>query len=100
VFVADELSLRLAPDELRALAEPLVPKFRSNPQGGTAPLDDRAVFTAIVYVLTSGCDGGICRRRSGCRSSPRTAGWANQPGRDWTSAIIDAPSVRAKKGAR
>ena len=56
MFVADQLSLRLVPDELWALAEPLIPKFRPRPQGGgTAPLDDRAVFTAIVYVLTSGC---------------------------------------------
>ena len=56
MFVAVQLSLRLVPDELWALAEPLIPKFRPRPQGGgTAPLDDRAVFTAIVYVLTSGC---------------------------------------------
>jgi transposase len=56
VFVADQLSLRLVPDELWALAEPLIPEFQPRPQGGgTAPLDDRAVFTAIVYVLTSGC---------------------------------------------
>jgi transposase len=56
VFVADPSSLRLVPDELWALAEPLMPKFRPRPQGeSTAPLDDRVVFTAIVYVLTSGC---------------------------------------------
>ena len=56
MLVADQLSLRLVPDELWALAEPLIPEFRPRPQGGgTAPLDDRAVFTAIVYVLTSGC---------------------------------------------
>jgi transposase len=54
--MADRLSLRLVPDELWALVEPLVPKFAPRPQGGgTAPLDARVVFTAIVYVLTSGC---------------------------------------------
>ena len=42
------------PDELWALAEPLVPEFKPRPHGGgTAPLPARAVFAAIVYVLTS-----------------------------------------------
>jgi hypothetical protein len=51
--VVDRLSMRLVPDELWALVEPLVPEFRARPQGGgTAPLPARAVFTAIVYVLT------------------------------------------------
>jgi transposase len=51
----DELSLRLVPDELWALVEPLIPAFVARPQGGgTAPVDDRAVFTVFVFVLTSG----------------------------------------------
>jgi hypothetical protein len=51
--VIDRLSLRLVPDELWALAQPLIPQFTPRPQGGgTAPVDDRAVLTAIVYVLT------------------------------------------------
>ena len=50
------LSERLVPDELWLLARPLIPRFQPRPQGGgTAPLPDRAVLTAIVYVLTSGC---------------------------------------------
>ncbi|MFJ5779771.1 transposase [Streptomyces sp. NPDC093094] len=50
------LSQRLVPDELWALVAPLLPSFASRPQGGgTAPCDERAVFTAVVYVLTSGC---------------------------------------------
>ncbi len=54
--VVDDLSLRLVPDELWALARPLIPRFGARRQGGgTAPVDDRAVFTAIVFVLTSGC---------------------------------------------
>jgi transposase len=54
--VVDDLSLRLVPNELWALAQPLIPGFDLRPQGGgTAPVDDRAVFTAIVFVLTSGC---------------------------------------------
>ena len=55
-FVVDVLSRRLVPDELWALVEPLIPGFGARPQGGgTAPVDDRAVFTAIVFVLTNGC---------------------------------------------
>ncbi|GAA3827637.1 transposase [Streptomyces phyllanthi] len=51
-----DLSQRLVPDGLWELVAPLLPSFNSRPQGGgTAPLDERAVFTAVVYVLTSGC---------------------------------------------
>ncbi|MCJ1676279.1 transposase [Streptomyces sp. APSN-46.1] len=51
-----DLSKRLVPDELWELAAPLLPSFAARPQGGgTAPCDERAVFTAVVYALTSGC---------------------------------------------
>ena len=82
-------------------------------------MDDRAVFTAIVYVLTSGC---------GWRELPPSFGvtvptahrrftqWAeaalwrrlhqavldelgSQGEIDWSRAILDAASVRAKRGA-
>ena len=53
--VVNELSLRLVPDAFWEIAEPVVPEFDPRRQGGgTAPLDKRSVFTAIVYVLTSG----------------------------------------------
>ncbi|MEV6235035.1 transposase, partial [Saccharopolyspora shandongensis] len=53
--MVDELSRRLVPDELWALVEPLVPAHQVRPQGGgRSRVDDRAVFTAIVFVLTSG----------------------------------------------
>jgi transposase len=64
--VVDSLSLRLVPDELWEIVVPLIPVFPSRPQGGgTAVTDDRAVFTAIVFVLTSGCAWRHPRRRSG-----------------------------------
>ncbi|MFG2441053.1 IS5 family transposase [Streptomyces sp. NPDC048508] len=51
-----DLSRRLVPDELWELLAPLMPKFVSRPQGGgTAPVEERAVFAVVVYVLTSGC---------------------------------------------
>ncbi|MFI8191976.1 transposase [Streptomyces sp. NPDC085946] len=38
------------------LVAPLLPSFAARPQGGgTAPRDERAVFTAVAYILTSGC---------------------------------------------
>ncbi|MGF6884619.1 hypothetical protein ABIA39_007200 [Nocardia sp. GAS34] len=55
-LAVDKLSKRFVPDELWASAEPLLPEFTPHPQGaGTAPTDERAVFTAVVFVLTSGC---------------------------------------------
>ncbi|WP_353963134.1 transposase [Streptomyces sp. NBC_01142] len=56
--MAVDLSRRLVPDGLWELAAPLLPRFTSRPQsGGTKPVDERAVFAAVVYVLTSGCAG-------------------------------------------
>lgn len=56
LLVSADLSLRLVPDGLWELVGPLLPSFKSRPQGGgTAPRDERAVFAAVVYVLTSGC---------------------------------------------
>nr|WP_095877440.1 IS5 family transposase [Streptomyces sp. TLI_235] len=46
----------IVPDGLWDLVEPLLPAARVRPQGGgTANLDDEAVFAAVVYVLTTGC---------------------------------------------
>jgi transposase len=54
--VVDELARRLVPDELWELVETLIPPVKPRPQGGgRSRVDDRAVFTAIVFVLTSGC---------------------------------------------
>ncbi|MFE3250715.1 transposase [Streptomyces sp. NPDC059209] len=53
-----DLAKRLLPDELWELVVPLLPAFAARPQGGgTAPRDERTVFTAVVvvYALTSGC---------------------------------------------
>jgi transposase len=117
--VVDRLSLRLVPDELWAMAGPLIPEFQARAQGGgTAPLPARAVFTAIVYVLTSGC---------ACRDLPPSFGVPFQTAHrrfsqwteaglwrrlhhavldelggagliDWSRAIVDGACVRAKKG--
>ena len=117
--MTDQLSLRLVPDELRDLAQPHLPQFRPRPQGGgTAPLPDRQVLTAITYVLTSGCawrdlppSFGVPFQTAHRRFAQRTkAGvWPkihravlDEPGEhglDWSRTIADAACVRAKKGA-
>ena len=54
--VAQRLGEELVPDGLWQVVEPLIPPQQERPQGGGTPYrDDRAVFTAIVYVLTTGC---------------------------------------------
>jgi transposase len=50
------LSRRLVPDQLWTLVQPLIPMPKVRPQGGGRNrVGDRAVFVAVVYVLTSGC---------------------------------------------
>ncbi|MFE1465547.1 IS5 family transposase [Streptomyces nigra] len=114
-----ELERDLVPDGLWEIAEPLIPPFRLRRQGGgTAPLADRKVFTAIVYALTTSC---AWRRLPPCFGvSPATAhrrftAWAraglwprlhaavlNRLGAagavGWSAALVDSASVRAKKG--
>ncbi|MFI2780108.1 transposase [Streptomyces sp. ALB3] len=54
--VSADPSRRLVPGELWELTAPLLPPFATRPQGGgTASVEERAAFTDVVYVLTSGC---------------------------------------------
>jgi transposase len=107
------------PDELWEIVQPLIPAVRPRPQGGgTAVTDDRAVFTAIVFVLTSGCawrhlppSFGVSMPTAHHRFTAWTeAGLWPKLHRavldrigakgeiDWSAAILDAAAVRAKKG--
>nr|WP_156046767.1 IS5 family transposase [Rhodococcus wratislaviensis] len=113
------MSLRLVPDTLWEIVEPLIPRFAARPQGGgSAPVDDRATFTAIVFVLTSGCAWRHLPPSFGVAvptAHRRFTAWAaagvfeklhrevldrlgGAGELDWTAAILDAASVRAKKG--
>jgi transposase len=119
--VAERLGRELVPDGLWQIVEPLIPPQRERPQGGgTRHVEDRAVFSAIVYVLTTGCAWRHLPAEFGV--SPATAhrrfvAWTQaglwrrlhrevldrlgEQGRvDWSRAVVDAASVRAKKGAR
>src|SRR3954469_2096978 len=101
------------------IVEPLIPAQQERPQGGgTRHVDERAVFTAIVYVLTTGCawrhlptEVGVAKATAHRRFVAWTeAGLWRRPHRavldrlgeqaaiDWSRAVVDAASVRAKKG--
>lgn len=120
MFVSSDLAIRLVPDELWKIVGPLIPEFAPRRQGGgTAPVDDRMVFTAIVYVLTSGCAWrhlpagfGVSvptahRRftawsRAGLwprlhRAAREESGTRGQL--DWLSAIAEAAAARAERAA-
>jgi transposase len=117
----DCLSQRLVPDALWEIVEPLLPRFEKRPQGGgTAPTEPREVFTAIVFVLTTGCawqhlppsfsvSVPTAHRRFTAWSKAEL--WVRlhtelldrlgaRGDLDWSSALLDAASVRAKRGAR
>jgi transposase len=110
----------LVSDELWAIVEPLIPGFTPRRQGGgTAPVDDRAVFTAIVYVVTSGSAWrqlpscfGVDFRTAHRRFTTWTRAWlwreisramldelSGHPEIDWWRAIVDAATARAKSAA-
>ena len=112
----EALAQRLVPDGLWAIVEPLIPPFTRRPQGGgRAPVASRAVFTAIVYVLTSGCSWRLLPSAFGVdyrTAHRRFAQWTSaglwrrlhvaitdEPGAsteiDWSRAILDAAMARA-----
>jgi transposase len=117
--VVDAVSRRLVPEELGALVEPLIPSFSPRPQGGgRAPVEDRAVFTAVVYVLSSGCAWRMLPPSFGVTvptAHRRFTEWTKaglwsrlhravldelggQGEIDWSRAVLAGASVRAKKG--
>jgi transposase len=117
--VVDELLRRLVPDELWALAHPLIPGFVQRPQGGgTAPVDGSCGVHGDRVRVTSGCawrllppsfgvtvptahrrftewtKAGLWRRLH--RAVPDELG--SKALIDWSRAVLDGASVRAKKG--
>jgi transposase len=119
--VAQRLGRELVPDGLWEIVEPLIPPQRDRPQGGgTRHVDERAVFTAIVYVLTTGCARRHLLAEFGVSKATvhrRFVAWTQaglwrrlhravldrlgeQAAIDWSRAAVDAASARAKKMTR
>jgi transposase len=115
----DALARRLVPDGLWEIVAPLLPPPKPRRQGGgLRPVDDRAVLTAIVYVLTSGCAWRHLPEQFGVSKATahrRFAAWTRAgvwrrlhvavldrlgaAGElDWSRVVVDAASVRAKRG--
>nr|WP_232822575.1 IS5 family transposase [Glycomyces dulcitolivorans] len=115
-----EYAKRLVPDGLWAITCPLVPAAPRRPQGGGSPrVDDRAVFGAIVFVLTTGCAWrhlpplfSVSHQTAHRRFTEWSAAglWAklhravlDRLGAagdiDWSRVIVDAAGLRAKKGS-
>ncbi|MGK5544046.1 IS5 family transposase [Streptomyces sp. URMC 127] len=109
----------IVPDGLWEIAEPLIPPDWARPQGGgTANTPDQTLFTAIVYVLVSGCAWralppcfGVAKSTAHCRFLmwSRAGVWGrlheavlHRRGDaglvDMTRAVLDSAHVRAKKG--
>lgn len=114
--MGNELAQRLVPDELWEVVEPLIPPAKVRPQGGgRSRVDDRAVFTAITFVLTSGCSWRGVPRVFGVKTPTvhrRFAEWTSIGLWDqlhlatvdrfgdgaevsWTRALVDSVSGRA-----
>jgi transposase len=93
----DEFSRRLVPDGLWEIAGPLIPASPRRAQGGgIRRVDDRQVFAAIVFVLTTGC---------AWRHLPPVFGVSHQTAHrrftEWSEAALGAaPSGRARPARR
>ena len=111
----------LVPDELWAIVEPLLPPHAPRPRGGRKPVDDRACFAGILFVLKTGiawedlpaemgCGSGMtCWRRlrdwhaagvfqrlhEALLARLRAAGCV-----DWEHVVVDSASVRAVFGGK
>jgi transposase len=119
--VAERLGQVLVPDGLRDVVELLIPAQRERPQsGGTRYVDERAVFTAIVYVLTTGCAWRHLPAEfevSKATAHQRIVAWTEaglwrrlhrtvldrlgqQAAIDWSRAVVDAANRPSERGAR
>lgn len=92
------------PDGLWDLTTALLPSFKPRGQGGgSAPLDERAVFTAVVFVLTSGCAWRHLPPSSGvlpATAHRRFAAWTKAGLRRLHRAVPDEPGARGELAAR
>ena len=111
----------LVSDELWAIIEPLLPKYRPSRKGGRPRVPNRAALTGILFVLRSGIEWQMLPTEMGCGSGStcwrRLAEWqrrgiwkrvhrtllerlAEADQIDWSRAVVDSRSVPAKRGAQ
>ena len=106
----------LVPDELWEIVEPLLPPHPPRPKGGRKPVDDRACFAGILFVLKTGIGWEDLPQEMGCGSGMtcwrRLRDWhkagvfqrlhevllakLREAGCiDWSNVVVDSSSVRA-----
>ena len=111
----------LVPDELWEIVEPLLPPHPPRPRGGRRPVDDRACFAGILFVLKTGIAWEDLPAEMGCGSGMtcwrRLRDWhaagvfdrlheillakLREAGKiDWNHVVVDSSSVRAVFGGR
>lgn len=74
----------LVSDELWAIVEPLLPPHRARPKGGRRPVDDRACFAGILFVLKTGIAWEDLPKEMNCGSGMTC--WRRL--RDWHQAEV------------
>ena len=74
----------LVPDELWEIVEPLLPPHPPRPKGGRKPVDDRACFAGILFVLKTGIGWEDLPQEMGCGSGMTC--WRRL--RDWHKAGV------------
>jgi hypothetical protein len=80
------------PDDLWALAEPILPKHPPSPKGGKPRKPDRLCLTGILFVLKTGIPWEDFPPRDGLRCMGKTNG-TEPRGRIDTSRGVDAGRV-------
>ena len=114
------MSKPLVPDELWAVAAPLLPPEPPRPRGGRPRVPDRACLAGIIFVLRSGIPWEMLPQELGCGSGMtcwrRLRDWQDagvwdrlhhslldrlgEADRiDWSRASLDSASIPAKRGA-
>src|SRR6185312_1746079 len=78
------MSKLLVSDDLWAVIAPLLPAEAPKPRGGRPRLDDRKVFTGIIFVLKSGIGWEMLPQEMGCGSGMTC--WRRL--RDWQQAGV------------
>jgi transposase len=74
----------LVPDELWEIVQPLLPPHPPRPKGGRKPVDDRACFAGILFVLKTGIGWEDLPAEMGCGSGMTC--WRRL--RDWHKAGV------------
>ncbi len=109
----------LVDDDLWAVIEPILPKWKPSPKGGHPRTPDRTCLTGILFVLRTGIPWEDFPQEMGCCGMTlwnrlhewhRAGVWKKlhrvllarlQPADqiDWSRAVVDSASVRAVGGA-